>query len=324
MYGNQLLRLVAGAVVSAFLFHHAAMAHEGHGHAPGTEDETVSTGPIVLNDSAIANLGIQTEPALLVPQAEVFNMPAQLSFVHTKESAVSARFAAKVLELHVREGEKVNQGDAVVTIQPLAINSQIVTLRAPIAGAVISHDVVAGQAVMPETVLYRIADTTDLYAHGIAYESPMLMRLAPNQKVILTTKLVPGKTFQGRVHHIGASLDQQNRTFNVYALIDNRNGELLANTQANLSVEVGEPEPTLTVPAKAVLGELGEYFLFVREGNTFERRTVTLGRRFGTRTEILEGVLPDEQVVVQGSYQLQYVKPKPPEKAEGKPDNHDH
>ena len=36
-----------------------AFAHEGHVHGPG-ETEAVQTGPVVLTDEAIKNLGVET------------------------------------------------------------------------------------------------------------------------------------------------------------------------------------------------------------------------------------------------------------------------
>ncbi|HBR67956.1 MAG TPA: hypothetical protein DEA55_01095, partial [Rhodospirillaceae bacterium] len=86
----------------------------------------------------------------------------------------------------------------------------------------------------------------------------------------------------------------------------------------------------LTVPVKAILGDSGEQFVFVRSGNAFERRSVKLGAKFGAEREVLEGVFPDEEVVTVGNYQLQFAKSAEAKKdapaAEGKKedDGHDH
>ena len=70
----------------------------------------------------------------------------------------------------------------------------------------------------------------------------------------------------------------------------------------------------MTVPSRAILGEDGAYFVFVRNGNVFERRNVKLGVRFGPDREILEGVFPDEDVVIVGNYQLQFARSQAPAK----------
>jgi hypothetical protein len=76
--------------------------------------------------------------------------------------------------------------------------------------------------------------------------------------------------------------------------------------QATVLVAIGEAQEALAVPDRAVLGDVGNLFVFVRDGNTFERRNVVLGIRSGEMIEITEGVLPGEQVVTQGHYQLQF------------------
>jgi len=98
--------------------------------------------------------------------------------------------------------------------------------------------------------------------------------------------------------------------------------------QVVLSVEVTEPADILTVPVKAILGESGEQFVFVRNGNEFERRSVKLGAKFGAEREVLEGVFPDEDVVIVGNYQLQFAKSAEPKKdaaaTEGKKEDDGH
>ena len=91
--------------------------------------------------------------------------------------------------------------------------------------------------------------------------------------------------------------------------------------QAKLSVHVGEQSMALVVPQRAVLGELGNYFVYVREDDHFYRRDVTLGEKYGALREIIDGVLPDEQVVTLGNYQLQFITPP---KEGGAVDEHGH
>jgi membrane fusion protein, heavy metal efflux system len=90
-----------------------------------------------------------------------------------------------------------------------------------------------------------------------------------------------------------------------------------------LSIEITTPADILTVPVKAILGDSGEQFVFVRSGNDFERRSVKLGAKFGTDREVLEGVFPDEEVVTVGNYQLQFAKSSEPKKDEHKDEHKD-
>jgi hypothetical protein len=53
-------------------------------------------------------------------------------------------------------------------------------------------------------------------------------------------------------------------------------------------------------------GDLGNLFVFVRDGNSFERRNVVIGMKAGDQVEIVEGLLPGDLVVTEGHYQLQF------------------
>ena len=61
--------------------------------------------------------------------------------------------------------------------------------------------------------------------------------------------------------------------------------------------------PRPVVPAEAVVDDAGRPIVFVqREGETFERRAVTLGPRSGDVVQITEGVKPGDRVVTKGAY----------------------
>jgi membrane fusion protein, heavy metal efflux system len=78
--------------------------------------------------------------------------------------------------------------------------------------------------------------------------------------------------------------------------------------EAEIMLEAGEE--VIAVPKEAILKRGGESFVFVAEGTVFIKTPVTLGKRNQRFVEIVEGVMPGDEVVVQGQYQLQFVKPK--------------
>jgi multidrug efflux pump subunit AcrA (membrane-fusion protein) len=57
------------------------------------------------------------------------------------------------------------------------------------------------------------------------------------------------------------------------------------------------------VPATAIVDDAGRPIVFVqREGETFERRAVTLGPRSGDVVQVTEGLEPGDRVVTRGAY----------------------
>jgi membrane fusion protein, heavy metal efflux system len=307
-------------------------AHEGEDHAaaPGTEETSQVTNIIELSETAINNLGIQTVKATIAPRATTVDVNGIVEFLPERQAIATSRAAGRVSEIHVKAGEKVSKGQSLLTIQPIFVGSSPVSIPSPIDGYVTKQNIVLGQSVTPEAGLMEIGDSSEVLVRGVMYETPDVAKVQVGQNVSVNSSLIGSEPLMGKVQRMDGAYDRGSRTLNVYALVENPNRRLLANTQVVLSIEVAEPSDILTVPVKSILGESGEQFVFVRSGNAFERRSVKLGAKFGAEREILEGVFPDEDVVTVGNYQLQFAKSAEPKKDavktgdQKKDDGHDH
>jgi len=290
----------------------STFAHEGHEHAPqpGDADGSVS-GPVELSDVAIANLGVETAEAMIVEMQPSVQLVAQVEPLPEKVAQITPRFDGTVGEILVKLGESVKAGQPLLRLVPRTIGNPEVIVKAPLTGAITKVNVTLGQAFSPDTVLLIVGDYSSVLARGIAYENPEILALKIGDPATLTVDVFPGHRFEGAIQRSDVGLESDSKTFEVYALIDNHDGKLRPNLLGQLSVGTGKAQPVLAVPEKSILGDLGNLFAFVREGNTFERRAVRLGIKSGGQVEILEGVVPGEQIVTRGNYQLQYASGAP-------------
>ena len=322
--------LITSAIVAVFGLSTPAIAHEGEDHAaaPGTEETVQVTSSIQLSETAINNLGIQTVKATIAPRATTVDMNGIVEFLPERQAIATSRAAGRVSEIHVKVGEKVTKGQSLLTIQPIFVGSSPVSIPSPLDGYVTKQNVVLGQSVTPEAGLMEIGDSSQVLVRGVMYETPDVAKVQVDQNVSVNSSLIGTTPLKGTVQRMDGAYDRGSRTLNVYALVENPDRRLLANMQVVLSIEVSEPADILTVPVKAILGESGEQFVFVRNGNEFERRSVKLGAKFGAEREVLEGVFPDEDVVTVGNYQLQFAKSIEPKKTpaatEGKKEDDGH
>ncbi|MBL8991718.1 MAG: efflux RND transporter periplasmic adaptor subunit, partial [Spirochaetia bacterium] len=164
----------------------------------------------------------------------------------------------------------------------------------------------------------EVIDLSQIVVRGTSYERPDVLRIQKGNLSTATSELYPAKEFRGVVWWIEPGFDSENKTLRVGVVIDNSDGQLRRGMQMSLNTEVGEAQEILAAPKRAVLGETGNYFVFVRDSldkNQFEKRSVVVGENHGNEIEIREGVFPGEEVVVQGNYQLQYATSLPPTKA---------
>lgn len=297
--------------VAAIALASPAFAHEGHGDTSTfSEDSGPANAPILLSEESIANLGVKTAPAVLRPLAETVSVSATATLIPEKQAFITTRFDGLVRDIKIKAGQKVIRGQDLITVEPVAFGGIPVTLKSPIDGTIIQQNVVLGQPVSYETILIEVGDDSRMLMKGALYETDALSKIKPGQKAASTIGVYGSRTFEGVIERVDAGPQADSRALHVYAAFDNKDGALKPNLRGTLTIEIAENEtPTIVVPASSVLESNGASFLFVRERNQFEKRDVQTGRKAGANIEIISGVLPDEEVVVQGNYQIQYLKP---------------
>lgn len=297
------------------------LAGPGHDHGPAM-GPTAHSGPVALSDSQRKNLGLQTTEASIVELGPSIDIPAVLVVPPEKHGSVSAPFEGRVLEVLVKLGQTVQSGDPVVRVAPLAVGSPAQTLVSPVTGHVIRQNSMPGLPFTPETSLVEVGDDSQLLAQGLIFQSPELQKIRIGAPASLTVDVYPGEEFAGILQRLDTWHAIDDPGFHLYAAIPNPGHRLRPNFRGRLRIALGETQPVIAVPRRAVLGSLGKFFVFVEnEDGLFEKREVATGIRSGDLVEIIEGVLPDEKVVTVGNYQLQYLGAAP---TGGEEDDHGH
>ena len=301
-----------------------ARAGAGHDHGEGKFSGGGSSSSFTLNDTTIHNLDIKTVIADITPVVQSTRMLVQIKLLPEKQAVITPRFHGMIKEINVKLGEKISHDQSLVTLQPIAIGNAPVTLNAPISGVLSRQMVVVGQVIQPGDILMEVSDRTQVLAKGITYDFAGLGSIRQGQTVLVRIDSLPEREFTGTVQRIDPAIHEDQRTFSVFALLDNPEGLLIPHMQGQMEVHTGETELLLTVPTQAVLGTVGQHFLYVRDKNYFEKRDVALGVSRSGLQEIISGVFPGEEVVIQGNYQLQYVTGAGERSLEAAGDDHGH
>lgn len=103
----------------------------------------------------------------------------------------------------------------------------------------------------------------------------------------------------GRVVRLSPVIEKQNRTLNVEAEVDNRQGRIKAGSFARTEILIDAQQQVVLAPASAIITFAGiEKVIGVKEGRAIERR-VRSGRHAGQRVEIVEGLAPGDLIVAE-------------------------
>ena len=111
-----------------------------------------------------------------------------------------------------------------------------------------------------------------------------------------------GVTSETQIERILPSTATASQSTVARARLRNLDGLWRPGSAVKARVIVDKARANLVVPLSALQTSNGEEVVYVQKGETYHRRPVKTGRRDADTVEILAGLKPGEQVVVQQSY----------------------
>lgn len=294
----------------------AAREHEHseaapHTHPPGEAGE--EPGTVSLSPEAQANIGLTVEAAEERAIGRTLLLNATLQVHPDEEAFVSSRVQGKVTAVRATIGDNVRRGEPLVVLQSLQIaeTPPIVEVPSPLDGVVLDRTVTVGETVDPSKSLFRVANITRLWVQAEVYETD-LATVRVGQTARLRVTAYPDREFPGRVVRLADVIDPEKRTLRVYIEVANTPDRKLKPAmfgQVNLVTASGGR--TVAVPNEAVQTEGPERFVFVKNGERFQRQNVVVGDRDDRYTAIRSGLVSGDEVVVRGAAELKTVALQP-------------
>jgi Cu(I)/Ag(I) efflux system membrane fusion protein len=178
----------------------------------------------------------------------------------------------------------------------------VVEWSAPRGGIVLERNAVEGMRAQPGDVLFRVADTSVVWALIDVAERD-LGAVTVGQPVVVRARGFDGREFSGKIDVIYPQLNRDTRTARIRVELQNPDAALLPDMYVDGEIGTGSPQPVLAVPESAILDTGSRQAVFVDKGQgRFEPRDVKLGHRGGGYVEIREGVAASEPVVVSANF----------------------
>jgi cobalt-zinc-cadmium efflux system membrane fusion protein len=175
-------------------------------------------------------------------------------------------------------------------------------IRAPFKGRVVRMHIVRGEAVKADAELFMIADLSMVWGIITVYTED-LNQVRVGQKVTVRSKEL-GMEATGTISYVGYLIDVQTRSTEAH--VDVPNPEERWRPGLFVTVEVAEKETP--VPVAVTAGAIQTYqdkpIVFVQQGNGFEVRAVTLGRRSKQWLEVVTGLSAGEYYAAKNSFVL--------------------
>ncbi len=223
----------------------------------------------------------------------------QLDHARAQKDVAEAQVRAAVQQVVAVRSDaarlEAQREQAIAAVREAQVMLSYTTIEAPFSGRLVRKTVDAGDMVMPGQPLFVIETSAEPEFHAVIAES-LVAGMKFDQKSDVRIDAI-GQTLPGTVREIVPQADPRTRTLLVKIALPPQPG-LVSGQFGRLAVPTGTYQ-AMVIPARAVR-QVGQLQLVdvVDDKGVPHRRFVTLGRPHDDLVEVLSGLKPAEQVVV--------------------------
>jgi RND family efflux transporter MFP subunit len=171
-------------------------------------------------------------------------------------------------------------------------------VKAPFDGVITLRNVDAGTLVSAgSTLLFRIAQTQRLRMY-VSVPQSWVSSVRAGQTATIRVAGLPNREFKGIVARTANALDPTSRTLLVEVNVQNSDGALLPGMAAQVDLSAPRRDAPLVVPSDAlIVRSNGSEVAVVRPDGTVHIQKIEIGRDYGDRLEVLNGLKEGDSVI---------------------------
>lgn len=274
-------------------------------HGGAIEVGEGAKGPVSLSAAQAKAIGLTLEPADFRPLADLLTLSGEIQLLVERQAQVNTRISGQVTALYVHLGDRVKAGQRLARIQARLVGDPppSIDVSSPKGGIVDAVNISLGQSIEPASPLFQISDRSQMNMVARVYEED-LGKVRLGQEARIRTLSYPDKVFTAKVTLIGPALDATSRTAVVWFRLANPDGILKPNLFAKAAVVLKHNEAALAIANVSILEANGEKFVFVKQGDIYDRVDITTGLADDEFTEVVDGLVPGDEVVTRGNREL--------------------
>lgn len=226
-----------------------------------------------------------------------------------KANGVASQKDLEEAETNFEISEKEYQ-NAVASLKIFGVNvnklvfGQPLVITSPVAGEVITNEVVMGQYIKEDDSPKAIvADLKKVWIAGQVKEKDVrFIKKLDGAEIQLAS--YPDKKITGKIYHVNEIVDEDTRSVQVLIECTNEDHTLKPGMYVTVKF-IDTPENTLFVPAKAVLQYNDRSFVLVQLAKgKYARRYVETGISHNGKIAILSGLKANEIIISEGAFYL--------------------
>lgn len=177
------------------------------------------------------------------------------------------------------------------------------SVKAPASGFLTDFTPQAGQTVSAATKLGQVQQVDPLVIKTELSEASV--KLVTNKtELVYYNPEHPESKGTAKISYLAPIMSAQTKTYTLELEIPNPDQLIKPGSRVMVQLTTDVEQKVIVVPTLSIIREESNTFVFVQQGEQYEKRKVKLGRINGGNQEVLEGVKEGEQLVVVGQQQL--------------------
>lgn len=286
---------------------------DGHEHEHEHDhehDHSDTANMVILDETAIQNLNIQTAEVEETDfEQQVFAL-GHVKILPGKKAIVSSRIPGRAYSVLALPDQQVSQGEELMWVESRQPGDPppTVMLEAPMDGLIARVNIAVGQPIEPTQELIEIVNLDTVEASAQVPQH-LAAKLAIGQKARIRIQGVTDQNFEATLAHLGAYADEQSGTVEASFHVPNPEHKLRPGMRAEFLITTGKREGVTVIPRSALLGDATNRHVYVKDfdlPNAFIKTPVVVGEMNGEHAEIISGLFPADEVVIQGAYPLSH------------------
>jgi len=217
---------------------------------------------------------------------------------YEKQKSLYEKGGVTLYELRNSEVSKTN---ARYSYESARIQLTKMNITAPFSGIIVELPYYTkGTRVASGSPMVTIMSYREMYM-GINLPEKNITELKTGQNVLVTNYTLPEDTLIGKVVELSPAISSETRTFSGTVEIKNPELKFRPGMFAKADIIVEEKDSTVVIPKDIILtGNRGKYVFVVGRNSAADDRYITTGIENQDFVEVLEGLEPNDRLIVKG------------------------
>jgi RND family efflux transporter MFP subunit len=186
-------------------------------------------------------------------------------------------------------------------------NLEKCNMRAPVSGIVGRRNIEPGQSSIGSSFSPIELVQIETVFVKVSVPENEIGKIAKGQKVTFSVSALDGKLYDGVVTNVSPVADAISRTYTIKITVKNPEYHLKPGMVCDATLSLERETALLVIPYQAVSKDnFGKAFVFVvtEDGKKVRKQNITVGTYRESGIEVLEGLDPDQKIVVSGKEKL--------------------